>query len=193
MLGRLRRTTRLDVGLALAFTGTSYLVWALVAGISRSSVQHVFENIHRAGCTWESLSPSSAWVKTMFVDAGIAIDLVGLGWMAATLLLIVFSSRQYFSISWAWVSAICQSFTAGLGAVLVGWAGQQPYKLLITPTQEAPPRSAWAQVSGFSLIVTLAVAVAVWLAFMAWLIIDRARWAHRGPSLRDGLRSNVTR
>lgn len=193
MLGRLRRTTRLDVSLALALSGTSYLVWALVAGISRSSVQQVFENIHRAGCTWEGLSPSSAWVKTMFVDAGIAIDVVGLAWLAVSLLLIVFSSRQYFSISWAWVSVICQSFTAGLGAVLVGWAGQQPYELLITPTQAAPPQTTWAQVSGFSLLVTLVLAVVVWVAFLAWLLIDRARWTRSGPSLRDGMRSNVTR
>ena len=193
MLGRLRRTTRLDVGLALGFSGASYLVWALVAGISRRSVGQVFENIGRSGNTWEGLAPASAWVKTMFVDAGIAIDVVGLAWLAVSLLLIVFSSRQYFSISWAWVSAITQSFTAGLGAVLVGWAGQEPVKLLITPTQAAPARSAWAHVSGFSLLVTLVLAVVVWTGFLVWLLIDRHRLSGRGPSLRDGMRSNVVR
>ena len=193
MLGRLRRTTRLDVGLGLAFAGMAYLGWALVAGISRSSVEAVFRNIHRAGHTWEALSPSSAWVKTMFVDAGIAIDIVGLAWLAITLLLIVFSSRQYFSISWAWVSAILQSFTAGLGAVLVGLAGQQPYEYLITPTQAAPPQTTWAQVSGISLFTTLVLAVVVWVVFLVWLIMDQARWGRRGPSLRDSLRSNVVR
>ena len=42
MLGQSRRTTRLDVGLALAFSGIAYLVWALVAGISRRTVQDLF-------------------------------------------------------------------------------------------------------------------------------------------------------
>ena len=193
MLGRLRRTTRLDVGLALAFSGISYLVWALVAALSRSSANQVFDNISRAGCTWEGLSPSSAWVKTMFVEAGIAIDVIGLTWLAASLLLIVFSSRQYFSISWAWVSAICQGFTAALGAVLVGWAEQQPYEMLITPMRAAPPRTAWADVSSFSLLVTLAMAVVVWVGFLVWLLVDRSHLDRRGPSLRDGLRSNVMR
>jgi len=189
----LRRTTRLDVGLALAFAGIAYLGWALVAGISRDSVDAVFRNIHRAGHTWEALSPESAWVKTVFVDAGIGIDIIGLAWLAITLLLIVFSSRQYFSISWAWVSALLQTFAAGLGAVLVGLAGQQPYEYLITPTQAAPPRTTWAQVSGVSLFTTLALAVVVWVGSLVWLLIDQARMARRGPSLRDGLRSNVVR
>jgi len=172
----------------------AYLGWALVAWISRSSVDKVFENLHRAGHTWESLSPGSAWVKTMFLDAGFAIDIVGLAWLAATLMLIVFSSRQYLSISWAWASAICQSFTAGLGAVLVGWAGQQPYELLITPRQGlVPEQTAWAAVSGISLPVTLVLAIVVWAAFLVWLLIDLARMTRRGPSLRDGLRSNVVR
>lgn len=172
----------------------AYLGWALVAGISRSSVDKVFENLHRAGHTWEGLSPGSAWVKTLFLDAGFAIDIVGLAWLAITLMLIVFSSRQYLSISWAWASAICQSFTAGLGAVLVGWAGQQPYELLITPLKSATPeRTAWATVSGVSLPVTLVLAMVVWAAFLVWLLIDRARMTGRGPSLRDGLRSNVVR
>ena len=194
MLGRLRRTTRLDVGLALAFSGASYLVWALVAGISRSSVEQVFRNLERSGNAWEVLAPGSAWAKTMFVDAGIALDVIGLAWLAISLLLIVFSSRQYFSISWAWVSAILQSFTAGLGAVLVGWAGQQPLKYLISPgTGEPSARTAWAEVSGVSLLVTLVIAIVVWLVFLVWLLIDQSRMARHGPSLRDGMRSNVVR
>ena len=194
MLGRLRRTTRLDVGLALGFSGASYLVWALVAGISRRSVDQVFENLNRAGSTWEGLARDSAWVKTLFVDAGIVIDVVGLAWLAVSLLLIVFSSRQYFSISWAWVSAITQSFTAGLGAVLVDWAGHQPLKLVIaTAKGPAPPRTAWAHVSGFSLLVTLILAIVVWVGFLVWLLVDRHRLSGRGPSLRDGMRSNVVR
>ena len=181
------------MGLALAFSGVSYAVWVVVAGISRRCVQQVFENIHRAGCTWEGLSPSSAWVKTIFADAGIAIDVVGLTWLAVSLLLIVFSARQHFSISWAWVSATLQSFFAGVGAVVVGWAGQRPLRLLVTPTQAAPPRSTWAQVSGFSLWVTVVMAVGVWLAFLVWLLVEQARMSRRGPSHRDGMRSNVVR
>ena len=61
MLGRLRRTTRLDVGLALAFSGMAYLGWALVAGISRSSVDKVFEifgSVHEAWGYLQALSVS---------------------------------------------------------------------------------------------------------------------------------------
>ena len=188
MLGRLRRTTSLDVGLALAFSGTAYLVWALVAGISRDSVQDLFRTVGP-----NQLAPSANWVKVLFADAGIAIDLVGLAWLAVSLFLVVLSSRQYFSISWAWVCAICQSFVAALGAVLVGWTVQQPYFALVQPPADAPARTAWEQVSGFSLPLAMAAAIFVWVAFLVWLLIERSRLIRRGPTLRDGLRSNVYR
>ena len=121
MLGRTRRTSRLDVGLALAFTGIAYLVWALVSFTARKLIQDMIQATVSMG---EKVPPITSGVKVVFVDAGVAIDLVGLAWLTLSLLLIVFAGRQKFSISWAWVSAICQSFVAAWGAVLVAWAGQ---------------------------------------------------------------------
>ena len=190
MLGRQRRTTRLDVGLALAFCGTAYLVWALVAGISRATVAELFKNFSELGEHPESLT---AWVKLFFVDVGFAIDLVGLVWLAGSLFLIVLSSRQLCSISWAWVSAICQSSVAAIGAVLVGWAIQRPYFTILKPLKNIPEQTALEQVSGFSLPLSMVAAVLIWVAFMVWLLTDRARLSRRGPTLRDGLRSNVVR
>src|ERR1035438_5440933 len=101
MLGRIRRTTRTDVGLAIVFTGAAYLVWALVAGASRGLVLHTFPHDKAHGLHGLTLA-----IKIFFVDAGFMIDLVGLAWLAITLFLIVWSSRQKMSISWSWASAM---------------------------------------------------------------------------------------
>jgi len=186
MLGRLRRTTRVDVGLALAFAGIAYLVWALVAGITRSVVQ---EMIRSTAVLHKDLPSFTRGVKIFFVDSGIAIDLVGLAWLAASLLLVTYSSRQRMSISWAWASAITQTFVAAMGAVLVGWAAYQPYILPINPAGE----NLLEKVSALSLPVTLAVALVVWVTFLVWLLVERARLNRHGPTLRDGLRTNIYR
>ena len=187
MLGRLRRTTRLDVGLAIAFAGLSYLVWALIAGGSRQLVQHFIEY---ADANEMSLPGFTRAVKVFFVDAGFVIDLVGLSWLVASMVLVLLGSQQKMSISWAWVSAICQSFVAGLGAVLVGGAVYAPHVL---PLDHASRRTILARVSEISLPVLVPVAIVIWTTFLVWLLVARARLnRHRhGPSLRDGLRSNV--
>ena len=185
MLGRLRRTTRLDVGLALAFVGLAYLVWALVAGVSRSVVAEMIRST--AG---RDLPGSARVVKVFFVDAGFVIDLVGLAWLAGSLLLVAFSSRQRIGVSWAWVSAICQAFVAALGAVVVGWAAYQPH---ILPIDVGAGGTAWEAVSRISLLVLIPVAVLIWVTFLVWLLVERARLSRRGPTLRDGLKTNVYR
>ena len=166
----------------------AYLVWALVAGISRRTVQDLFNAL---GQLEKDIPASVTWVKVIFSDAGIAIDVVGLLWLVGSLLLIIFSSRQRCSISWAWVSAICQSFAAGLGAVLVGWAVQQPYFKILELVK--PPATTWQQVTGFSVPVAVVIAIVVWTACLTWLLSERARLNRHGPTLRDGLRSNVYR
>ena len=93
MLGRVRRTTRLDVGLALSFAGLSYLIWALVAGVSRAVVQEMIKST--AG---QNLPKATHVVKTAFVDVGIAINVVGLLWLLVSLVLLLLSSRQRISI-----------------------------------------------------------------------------------------------
>jgi hypothetical protein len=185
MLGRLRRTTRTDVGLALAFAGVGYLVWALVAGNCRNLVEELINSAALRGTTLPALTQS---VNVMFRKAGVVIDVVGLLWLVATLLLVVYSSRQKISISWAWVSAVSQTAVAALGAVLVGWAAYAPHA--------APPSghlSTWEKVSGVSLPVIVAVALVIWVTFLVWLLVERARFNRRGPTLGDGVRSHMYR
>jgi hypothetical protein len=184
----MKRTTRLDVGLVLSAAGVAYLVWALVAGISREVVQAMINST----ADWrDSLPHATRVVKVFFVDAGFVIDLVGLAWLTVTLLLVVLSSRQRISVSWAWVSAICQSFVAALGAVLVGWAAYQPH---IRPLSNmGKGQTHWEQVSSISLPVVMPICLLIWVTFLVWLLVERARLNRRGPSLRDGLRSNTFR
>jgi hypothetical protein len=188
MLGRLRRTTRLDVGLALTFAGLAYMVWALVADVCRFVVQSmitytVAQDIIVKGPT--------KLVKVFFVDTGFVIQIVGLAWMAVSLLLVLQSSRQKISISWAWVSAICQAGIAAGGAVLVAWAAYLPFVPEVG--QLSQKASLAAQVSMISLRVCMPIAMLVWTTFVVWLLVERARLNRRGPSVRDGMRSNVYR
>ncbi len=192
MLGKIRRTTRLDVGLAIAFAGLAYLVWSLIAGGSRTLVQ-VFINSAR-DMEMELPAMTNA-VKIFFVDAGFVIDIVGLAWLAVSMALVFLGSRQRISISWAWVSAICQSFTAGLGAVLVGGAVYAPHASTGAASGDG---TIFEKVSEISLPVIIVLAIVIWTTFVIWLLIDRARLNRhspslhrRGPSLRDASRSNV--
>jgi len=187
MLGRTRRTSRLDVSLALAFTGIAYLVWALVAGTARILIQYMIQATTSMG---EEVPSITRGVKIFFVDAGVVIDLVGLAWLAVSLLLVVFAGRQKFSISWAWVSAICQSFVAAWGAVLVAWAAFLPFDPKVDP-DVAPKITTLEKVSGLSLPIVLAVAVVIWSALLLWLLFERSRFFNRGPTVRDSLRTNV--
>ena len=187
MLGRLKRTTRLDVGLALCFAGLSYMVWVLVAGVSRAVVQEMIKST-----TLEHLTLSK-WTKLVgvfFVDKGVIIDVVGLAWMTLSLLLVIFSSRQKLSISWVWVSAMMQSFVAALGAVLVSYTANEPHFSVVTDLEN---KAGWARVSSLSLQVVTPIALLIWVTILVWLLIDRARYNRRGPTLGDGLRTNVYR
>ena len=183
MLGQLRRTTRTDVGLALAFAGVSYLVWSLVAGFSRGLMQQFIYSTYASEVQMPNFTRA---VKVFFVDAGFMIDLVGLAWMVVSLVLVLLSSRQKISVSWAWVSAVCQTFIASLGAVLVGWVVYAPYMI----AAEQDP-SIFERVSEISLPVIVVIAVVIWTIFLVWLLTERARLDRHGPTMRDGLRSNV--
>ena len=187
MLGRTRRTSRLDVSLALAFTGIAYLVWAMVAWTARSLIRDMIQVTRSLDTEVPGVTGGG---KVFFVDAGVVIDLVGLAWLSVSLLLVVFAGRQKFSISWAWVSAICQSFVAAWGAVLVAWAAFLPFgpKVSSSPAFES---TTMAKVSGLSLPVVLGVAVVIWSALLFWLIFERSRFFNRGPTVRDSLRTNL--
>jgi hypothetical protein len=184
----MRRTSRTDVGLALSFAGVAYLVWAVVAGVSRNTVQELI----KSSAVREFMLRDSAHVlKIVFVEGGIVIDAVGLVWLAGSLVLVMLSSRQLCSISWSWVSAIGQAIVAALGAVLVGWAAYQPH--VVPPDAVLPKAATWAKVSAISLPVVVVVAVVLWVVVLVWLLVERARFNRRGPTLRDGLRTNLFR
>jgi hypothetical protein len=162
-----------------------YLVWALVAGLSRHVVQ---EMIKSAAATAAPLPRATMVVKAVFLHGAILIDLVGLAWLGLSLYLVVRGSRQRASISWAWVSAVCQALVAAVGAVLVGWAAYKPH---ILPVEQTP--TTWEQIRYVSLPVVMVIAVLLWVTFLVWLLIERARLNRRGPTLSDGLRTNVYR
>ncbi len=188
MLGRLRRTTRLDVGLALGFAGMAYLMWALIAFICRSMMQDMIVVTQQEGRTLFALPKL---VEAFFVDWGFVIDIAGVLWMALSLLLIVQSSRQRISISWPWASAILQAFVAALGSLLVGFAiHQQEYA---SHSIAAGPMTLGRQVSMISWPVILAIAIFIWVTLLVYLLVERARLNRHGPSVRDGMRSNVYR
>lgn len=189
MLGRLRRTTRVDVGLALAFSGAAYLVWSLVAGVSRQLMQEMIQNIGHT----VRLEKTTALIKVFFVEGGFVIDLVGLAWLVGCLILILLASRQRISVSWAWMCAICQSLVAALGGALVAWAVQRPYVTVLSGNATDHPLTATAQISMVSLPIVITVALLIWVTFVVWLLVERARLNRRGPSLTDGLRTNVYR
>jgi hypothetical protein len=166
------------VGLAIAFTGLSYLVWSLVAGVSRLIMGYIVANTQ--GQTLPGISQAT---RLFFVDTGFVIDLVGLVWLVGSLVLILLANWQWISISWAWTSALCQSMVAGLGGVLVAWAAFAPFLNNATGAE-----GTLAKLSQISLPVVIGIAVVVWVMFVLWLISGRGN--RSGPTLHDGLRTN---
>lgn len=182
MLGRMQRTSRLDVGLALVFCGAAYLIWALVAGFSREMVQAMLRAT--AGNNKPMVTEA---VRLVFMDFGIMIDLVGLAWLTGSLYLVLRASHQVASISWAFVSASTQLLVASLGAVLVGYGINAPHYINTTADGGAGKIQT---LNRFSLASTVTIAIVLWLAAMVWLLVQRARFRQRRPTLRDGLRSS---
>ena len=178
------------MGLALAFSGVSYLVWALVAGASREMVRDM-KHAAEVSPLLREIPRFSKGVIFFFADLGIIIDVVGLVWMIASLLLVVYAARQKLSVSWAWLSAIVQAFVAAIGGVLVGRAMNIPYQRLANAGATPEKVSKMVQLSELSLWVVLTVAILIWVTFLVWLLVERAHFRTRGPSLRDGLKSNV--
>ncbi len=176
----------MDVGLAICFTGSAYLVWALVAGVSRAVVQEMIKSTHISSLKLPWLTEV---VKVFFVDAGFVIDIVGLAWLVASMILVVISSYQKISISWSWLSAGLQISVAALGAVLVSYASYQPHISPASALENAG--SPLETVSAISLPIIVPIAVLLWVTCLVWLIVERSRLNRRGPSLRDGLKSNI--
>ena len=184
MLGKLRRTTRTDVGLVLASTGIAYLAWVLVAGVARELVA---ELISFSGAFDPSLPWPTRAVRIVFVDAGWAIDLAGLVWLLISLGLVMGSSRQKFSVSWPWLSALLQAIVTAVGGIAVAWSVHLPYR------QGLVAATTWEKVSGISLPALTVLAVLIWVTFLVMLLVERARLNRHGPTLRDGIRTQADR
>jgi hypothetical protein len=176
--------------LVLAFSGLSYLVWSLVAGVARTVIREMIKSTTVSQPHTE-LPALTRTVEMFFVDAGVVIDVVGLAWMTLSLVLVLYSSRQRISVSWVWLSAICQSFVAALGAVLVGYAAYQPH--IVVTDLSIQGSTTLEAISSISLQILMPVAILIWVTFMVWLLVERARYNRRGPTLSDGLRTNVYR
>ncbi|MFP4355392.1 MAG: hypothetical protein ACLFUJ_09760 [Phycisphaerae bacterium] len=186
MLGRVRRTSRLDVALSLAFAGAAYLVWALVAGFSRELVKAMLRATE--GTNQDLVGKV---VRVVFLDMGVMIDIVGLVWLFGSLALMLLASRQRISISWSFVSAMCQTFVAALGAVLVGYGVNAARYISSTGSGDIP--TIVEKVGGISLTATITLAVTAWVLTTGFLLFEKNRWTRRGrPSLRDGQRSSFS-
>ncbi len=183
MLGRVRRTSRVDVGLAMSFAGISYLIWVLVVGVTR----HLVNEVSRyAGESVFLLPLVTRWLRNAFIHAAPVFDLVGVLWLLLSLGLIVGASRQRWSISCPWVCAICQAMSAAVLAVWAGLAGQMPYRIYANHVSASSyPTTGWT-----SLCVAVAIALVMWVTSLLWMISARARLM-RGPKLRDGMRTNI--
>ena len=174
--------------MAIAFAGVAYLVWALVAGASRVLMGEMIRSTQGL-----PLPEAARMVSIFFVDAGFVIDLVGLALLTTSLILILLGSRQKLSISWAWVCAMAQSMLAALGGALVAWAVQRPYVEHFSQGVAPASISAPAQLSMITLPILVPVAILIWTTFLIWLLVERSRLNRRGPTLSDGLRTNVYR
>lgn len=185
MLGRLRRTTRTDVGLTLPLCGVAYLVWVLASGVARETANQLSMYVSASNASAQDLPAAARWLHGAFVHAAPVCDVLGVLWLVVSLALIVGASRQRWSISWAWMCGICQAMAATLVSVWSNLAAVAPYRAVAQVDKPVHPAIGWT-----SLSVAVAVALALWVTALVWLLYERARLG-RGPTLRDGLRTHV--
>lgn len=180
MLGRIRRTSRTDVGLVLSFAGIAYLVWVLCTGTARQELGV----LAAAGGADSSCPLLHQALRLTFGYQAAGIDAVGLVWLAGSLFLVMGSSRQKWSVSWPWMCAAAQ----GMGGAMVAcWAAAVAGGPLAAKAgQTARPDGGWTV---FSLAIV--IALLAWVTVLVVLLYERAHF--RGPSLRDGQRTHVGR
>jgi hypothetical protein len=180
MLGQVRRTTRADVGMSIAFVGVAYLIWALTIGVIRHSASKLPAVIF-SGHSETSIVVTSFLASS--VSGALIWDVCGVMWLLISLVLVAGASRQKWSVSWAWFSTLLQAMTCvllGLWAVLA---------LLAIRTAAGSPAAA-PSVGWASFSIAFAFALVLWATVLVWLLTEQAR-LRRGPSLRDGLRTHV--
>jgi hypothetical protein len=184
MLGRVRRTTQADVGMAITLAGVSYMIWALAMGVCRHAVG-VLTRLEGDAAT----CPASALTGSFRQVVGggwLVWDLAGVLWLLLSLVAVIGASRQRWSNSWTWLSAILQSMTACLVAVWAALALAERAGVVAGPLRPGEPAPGWT-----SLPIAIAVALLLWVTVLVVLLLERARLG-RGPSLRDGLRTHIS-
>ncbi len=182
MLGRVRRTTRTDVGLALAFAGIAYLMWTAVMGVARHIVNELSKTAYIGKVSFPAVTSA---LCNSFVRGGAVWDLAGVLWLLVSLVLIIGSSRQRWIISWPWLSAICHALAAALVGTWTALAAVSPSQYGIAYREPPYPAAGWS-----SFFAALAVALVMWVLALVWMLFERIR-LRRGPSLRDGLRTHI--
>ncbi|MBT3278005.1 MAG: hypothetical protein HN909_02785 [Phycisphaerales bacterium] len=182
MLGRLRRTTRNDVALSLAFTGLVFLTWSFIA----FTAKNLFNRLVIEAQVTKALDPFTLSVKRFFVDYGFVIDLTGLAWMLASLTLVLLASRQRISISWSWLSSGLQVLVASVGSIVVhtATAATVPHKNVVVDA------SITEKIGSISWPVVLGIAVMAWLFFLIRMTKDRGKFVRPRQTLNDSFRSN---
>jgi len=178
MLGLVRKTTRTDVGLALASTGLAYLAWVIVTGVAR----HIVNQLALIASARELDFPTlTSALYGSFVHGGAVWDLVGVLWLLVSLVLIVGSARQQWTISWPWFSSILHGLTAALLGAWTALAAIAPSSIPMTPPEPAVGYGSYSAL--------LALGLVLWVSTLVWMLIMRSRLGH-GPSLIDGQRTH---
>lgn len=178
MLGRLRRTTRTDVGLALTMAGFVYLAWVLACYVAKTCARGL-------AAAYEGASPGGlrAAVATLFGRYAAVFDLLGPVTLCLSLWLVIRASRQRRIISWSWLVISCQAIAAILVAVAAAGATAMAFAERAALT--GLPPADWSP-------VIVAIAVLVWVSTLVWLIFERIKLG-RGPTLGDGTRTHMFR
>ena len=184
MLGRLRRTTRRDVGLSLTFTGLVFLTWSFVTFTARHLIVRLMMQLDMDGS--KTLPEPTRLVNQFFSSYGFVIDLTGLAWMLLSLTLVLLASRQKISISWSWLSSGIQILVASLGSIFVHVATAAPYDVMISQMDN----TLGEKISLISWPTVLCIAVLSWVYFLIRLLLDRGKFDKTQPTLNDSFRSN---
>lgn len=185
MLGRVRRTTRTDVTLALILAGVVYLAWALACSYAAQAAEMI---AIRSFAVTAQPPIVQRLVDTFSVDSRLSAlpAMLGPVWMCLGLWLVIRASRQRRIISWAWLVITCQALAAmGIAA----WASRASLTAMAAFNAQPTPGGSIEQ----GLPNYVLIGVLIWLGTLAWLVIDRVRFSRHGPALGDGIRTHTFR
>ena len=168
MLGRVRRTTRTNVTLALAMAGIVYLFWVLACHVGKYCA-NVLAAHTPATLTGRALSLAFGRWPAVF-------DWLGPVWLVLSLYLVIRASRQQRVISWSWLVITSQALAALLIATVSAMAASRQMDLL-KPSGDTS--ADWS-------VGLVGISVVAWLAALALLIRDRTACSATAPAWPTG-------